>query len=624
MKISVMITTRNRCPELERTLGILRQMSPPPDEMIITADGCEDGTVDMVQNHFPQCRLIVNSPGQGSVPSRHRMLHEATGDLVLSLDDDSYPVSRDFFARLPALFEEHPEAAVITFPELRDGDIFWPASKSSDSPGHYVPAYPNGAAAMRRDVYLQTRGFPGFFIHAYEEPDYALQCISHGMAVWFEPSLVIRHHYSPINRDQLHTHHFNARNELWSVWMRCPWPWLPVVSLYRILRQFCYASSQGWRWLIQEPRWWWAACKGIGMCGKERQPIPWNFYYGWMIMARHPIHQREAWMRRFRPSEITDQPSLTKLVPGPCVTCSIMITTRNRCADLQVTAERITRLSPEPLEVLVCLDGCTDGTEEMLRRDYPQFIIISHDKAQGSVRSRDLLIRRAKGDIVISLDDDSYPLEESFLGRLPALFAAHPEAAVITFPEQRDGGVYSSSSKTPETKGHYVSAYPNCAAAMLRTFYLQQPGFPPFFSHMYEEPDYALQCYAAGSSVWFEPALVVRHHLSPSQRHECRRHHLNARNELWSVWMRCPWPWLPFVSLFRIWRQFRHALTQGVSWAAREPVWWWEAIKGWSSCLAARRPVPWNTYYAWMRLARRFISDKGEMLSSMHKNTSSS
>ncbi len=108
MKISVMITTRNRCADLERTLRVLRGMNPPPDELLVTADGCTDGTVAMVQREFPAARLQVHEESCGSVASRDTMLRAATGELVVSLDDDSYPVAADFFGRLPALFVEHP------------------------------------------------------------------------------------------------------------------------------------------------------------------------------------------------------------------------------------------------------------------------------------------------------------------------------------------------------------------------------------------------------------------------------------------------------------------------------------------------------------------------------------
>ncbi len=139
---------------------------------------------------------------------------------------------------------------------------------------------------------------------------------------------------------------------------------------------------------------------------------------------------------------------------------------------------------------------------------------------------------------------------------------------------------------------------------MRRDVYLKQLGFPQFFEHMYEEPDYALQCYANGYSVWFEPSLTVRHHMSPSNRESMRRHHLNARNELWSVWLRCPMPWLLFVSAYRVWRQFRYAWSEHLNWAINEPRWWVEAFRGLPHCLKRRSAIPWSVYYRWMRLAR--------------------
>ena len=118
-------------------------------------------------------------------------------------------------------------------------------------------------------------------------------------------------------------------------------------------------------------------------------------------------------------------------------------------------------------------------------------------------------------------------------------------------------------------------------------------GFPAFFGHMYEEPDYALQCYAAGLAVWFEPDLAVRHHMSSVNRHEGRRQRLHARNELWSVLIRCPWPYLPAVALFRVWRQLRYAATQGLSDVLLQPAWWLSALRGLPQCFAGRTAMPW-------------------------------
>lgn len=286
------------------------------------------------------------------------------------------------------------------------------------------------------------------------------------------------------------------------------------------------------------------------------------------------------------------------------MTFSVMITTRNRCDDLRHTLSRLQSMDPQPLEILVCADGCTDGTVQMVTTGYPAVTLMINKAGSGSVPARDRMLRTARGEWVMSLDDDSYPLDVNFFSKVGHVVQRHPEVSVFTFPEQRDGGNYPSPTKTPQAPGHYVSAYPNCAALMNREDYMTTGGYPTFFVHAYEEPDYALQLCGRGKSVWFEPSLSVRHHLSDQNRSSLRTHHLHARNELWSVWMRCPALWLPLVALFRIARQFQHACTQGAGWVLREPLWWLDSLRGVSVCLKNRQPIGWPKYLAWMKRAR--------------------
>jgi len=299
-------------------------------------------------------------------------------------------------------------------------------------------------------------------------------------------------------------------------------------------------------------------------------------------------------------------------------TFTIMITTHNRCADLRRTCAVLASLSPRPDEVLICADGCTDDTVSMIVSEFPGFLVLENSERQGSVASRDRMLRLASADIVISLDDDSYPVEVDFLAQVGRVLEQHPEAAVISFAEIRDEGCGEQAAPSrDECRGRYVAAYANCGAAMRRDVYLQLAGFPRFFGHMYEESDYALQCYAAGLAVWFEPSLAVRHHMSRVNRHVGRRQRLHARNELWSVWLRCPWPYLPAVASFRVWRQLRYAATQSLSDVLLQPAWWLSALGGLPQCIARRRPVARPKYLAWMMLARRPIYRQVELARAM-------
>jgi GT2 family glycosyltransferase len=282
----------------------------------------------------------------------------------------------------------------------------------------------------------------------------------------------------------------------------------------------------------------------------------------------------------------------------------VTITTRNRCRELRRTCQVLSALDPAPEEVLICADGCTDDTEAMVRAEFPGFRLFVNRPPRGSVGSRDFLIREATADLIVSFDDDSHPVGTDFLGRLREAFARYPEAAVISFAQRTD--------EYPETlrrqdwgPGRFVASYANSAAALRRDVYLRLDGYDPRFFHMYEEPDFALQCYAAGHAVWFEPTLVVRHYYTGTSRSNVRAHGRHARNEQWSVWRRCPMPFCLLVSCLRALSQFRYACRQGPAWACREPAWWLAALRGLPEYLALRRPVSWRAYLRWMRLGRR-------------------
>ena len=286
------------------------------------------------------------------------------------------------------------------------------------------------------------------------------------------------------------------------------------------------------------------------------------------------------------------------------MTVSVMITTKNRSADLRQTCRVLQQLNPPPLEVLITADGCTDGTVEFVRealsRESPSPCPLPEGEVDRQLFPEDANLpapgttltrlspggrgerraisgaivcqragprlgglagphmREARGELVLALDDDSYPEQPDCVARIAEIFRARPRLAILHFPQRTDEypQTLTQSDFGPERP---TRSFANSGAVLRRDVYLQLPGFEPRFFHMYEEPDYALQCVAAGYEVLFSPAVTIRHHYSAQARSELRNHHRHARNEFWSTLMRCPFPFVLAMLAYRVYSQFCYA-----------------------------------------------------------------
>ena len=277
-----MIATKNRLEELKRTLAHVFDMIPAPDEVLVTADGCDDGTVEFLKLEYPVVRLTVNPISMGSVFSRAAMMDQAQSDLILALDDDSYPEQTDCIERLKRLFNDNRRLAIATFPQRTDE---YPNSLQQTDFGVLRPirSFPNSGACLRVSIYRKLPGFEPMFFHMYEEPDYALQCIANEWDVMFVPDITVRHHWTSNQRSELRNHQRHARNEFWSTVIRCPFPQLLFFCSFRAFRQMTFSLRYGGIfWMVKEPVWWAQALLGLPHVMGRRRPVSWEGYKKWL------------------------------------------------------------------------------------------------------------------------------------------------------------------------------------------------------------------------------------------------------------------------------------------------------------------------------------------------------
>jgi GT2 family glycosyltransferase len=109
---------------------------------------------------------------------------------------------------------------------------------------------------------------------------------------------------------------------------------------------------------------------------------------------------------------------------------SVAILSCNRREELGVTLRGLLEQGPVWGEILVADNASSDGTPEMVRREFPAVRLIETGGNLG-VAGLNQAYRAARGDWVLSLDDDSCPDLATFSALAGAL-AANPEYAAIT------------------------------------------------------------------------------------------------------------------------------------------------------------------------------------------------
>lgn len=197
---------------------------------------------------------------------------------------------------------------------------------------------------------------------------------------------------------------------------------------------------------------------------------------------------------------------------------AVIIPTYNRGFAVTAVLERVQECNPRPAELYVHIDCADRGLEDELARRFPRVNVLTSPGRLGPSGGRHRCLRACKTPYAVSFDDDSYPEDLDFFGRVVRLFAEHPEAAVfgaiIRHPHERESARIESLVRTP--------SYIGCGYAIRMAAYRQVRGYLPRpVAYGMEETDLSMQLFAAGWKIYEAGDLRVfhdsdgKHHDSP-------------------------------------------------------------------------------------------------------------
>ncbi|MFO0973742.1 MAG: glycosyltransferase [Phycisphaerae bacterium] len=208
---------------------------------------------------------------------------------------------------------------------------------------------------------------------------------------------------------------------------------------------------------------------------------------------------------------------------------SIVIPTRDRQAVLAGTLERVSRLVEPGDEIIVVDNGSTDGTVEQLAPRFAgvQWIELGQNL---SCAARNVGAAAAQGELLLMLDDDSWPAPETLPG-LREAFAADSGLGAVACRIRR------ADDPRRHDVGGLAGVIVNCGAGIRREPFLDAGGYPFDFDYYVEEYDLCCRLWLRGWRVEPRGDLAVWHSRTGVNRDSNRMLRCLVRNNL-RVWER--------------------------------------------------------------------------------------
>ncbi|MEU1292991.1 glycosyltransferase [Streptomyces sp. NPDC005840] len=284
-----------------------------------------------------------------------------------------------------------------------------------------------------------------------------------------------------------------------------------------------------------------------------------------------------------------------------------VVTMGNRPDEVDALLESVAKQDLAPTRILIVGNGCPlpDFAE---RLSLPgEVTLLEVDENLGCPGGRNVALERIRDfgdvDVVVELDDDGLLVDADVLRRVADHFAADPRLGIVGFRIADEHGE-TQRRHVPRVgaadplRGGYVTGFLGGGHG-LRTTMLDQVGdWPAAFFFAHEETDLAWRAADGGWRIRYAPELLLQHPKTSPARHAIY-YRVNARNRVWLVRRRLPWPLVPVhLGVWTALTLLRIRSRAGLR------AWFGGFVEGWREPAGERRPMRWRTVWRLTRLGR--------------------
>jgi GT2 family glycosyltransferase len=220
---------------------------------------------------------------------------------------------------------------------------------------------------------------------------------------------------------------------------------------------------------------------------------------------------------------------------------SIIVLNYKRLTALEKTLQSVVAQQYPHKEIIVVDNNSEENVAALVHKCGADIQLIELDTNLGACGGRNVGIRAAKGELVITLDNDVSFLSFDAIDRVVRLFDEHPDYHVLAFQlrDVQTGQVRLREWCHPKDWRRFADVqFPTHffveGAAAYRRVVFDNAGlyFEPLFVY-HEGWDLGLRILNCGYRILYTPEIQVYHLMSPEGRSNSRPYFLFTRNYIW-------------------------------------------------------------------------------------------
>lgn len=241
--VSYVLATYNRVDDLEKAIDSILEQNYQAFEVVVISNSTDEtdelfadgGRFDDERIHYHHFEGRMGVPRARNIGFEH-----ASGDIIVTIDDDAVLASAGATEEIVSLFRKHQDIGALAFrhenyytgeAEL-NGTPDPPEFHLSPSQQYRAPNFVGVGNAIRRSTLEAAGPYPDDFVYGFEEMDLSLRIHDTGYDILYVPSVTIRHKESPkARRPDVEIQERLVENRIRIAVRNLPWRYVAFTTL---------------------------------------------------------------------------------------------------------------------------------------------------------------------------------------------------------------------------------------------------------------------------------------------------------------------------------------------------------------------------------------------------------